>query len=308
MEDLRLSGRVVPECWNPLPSEIILLFAPCRCECCDPAKEFARLAIERGDTETIGHKPQKWTEKERTGRPHTRAETAYRQWKASTAKYQKPRKSIVERDREAKALHSRQNLRKTEFDLYWEKFCAIPGNHGDYQDEGHSGRGWLLDVKNGRTLSSDGVNSPFFRHISNSEQLPLDDICVCCRFPLRQTDDRDEEDATEGQASDAVVVLGPAVMLPCGHMLHYRCCYNWFASQHGKTNCVICRRQFKVILKNGFDDLVYKWIDEEERMCQIDGYILPSPKVLENYNFKFFQKKDDWCYSTHGTAFGINLT
>jgi hypothetical protein len=293
MADLTVNGKVVPKCWNPMPSETKYIFVPCQCELCDPIlQQFTWLALDRGDEGTV-------VQYNPIGPISNRGISKADIMMVARIHLECPEpKSMLERDRDAKALQARQQSRWREFNGLWAEFCADPDNQGDYLNDRKLGRGWLLDVKNGSTISSDGINNQFFRDVPNSEELLPDDVCICCRFPLRQMDDRDEEDTTEGQASGAVEFLGQAVMLPCGHKVHHRCCYKWFSSKFGKTNCMMCRREFKVILKNGFDDKEYQWVEEEERMCQIDGFILPDVEVLRDFSFKFFQAKsmDDWTY------------
>jgi hypothetical protein len=293
MADLRVNGKVIPKCWNPMPSETKYIFVPCQCDVCDPVlKQFSWLVLDRGDEETIiQHNP--------IGPISNQGISKADLMMMARIHLECPEpKSMLERDRDSRALQARQQSRGRQFDGLWAEFCADPKNQGDYQNDSQLGRGWLLDIKNGSTISSDGINDQFFMDVPNSEELALDDVCICCRFPLRQMDDRDEEDTTLGQDSDAVEFLGQAVMLPCGHLVHHRCCYKWFAGKFGKTNCMMCRREFKVIFKNGFDDKEYQWVEEEGRMCQIDGFILPNVQVLRHISFKFFQAKsmDDWTY------------
>jgi hypothetical protein len=293
MADLRVSGKDVPKCWNPMPSETKYTFVPCQCDICDPVvQQFSWLAFDRGDAGTIlQYKP--------IGPIPNRGISKADLMMMARIHLECPEpNSMMERDRDSRALQARQQSRWRQFNGLWAEFCADPKNQGDYQNDSQLGRGWLLDVKNGSTISSDGINNQFFRDVPNREELALDDVCICCRFPLRQMDDRDEGDTTLGQDSDAVEFLGRAVMLPCGHNVHHRCCYKWFAGKFGKTNCMMCRREFKVIFKNGFDDKEYQWVEEEGRMCQIDGFILPDVAVLRHISFKFFQTKsmDDWTY------------
>jgi hypothetical protein len=290
MSDLRENGKFVPKCWNPLPSKTIPAFAPCLCELCDLFKDFALLYIPRGDPGTITY--QKFPAQ---GTIQERSEAALFEFKTWIAQHEKP-KSILVRDREAKALQIRQERRKRELESYWANFCAIPDNQGEYQNKEHLGRGWLLDAKEGISLSSDGINDSFFRYIPKSEELAPDDICVSCRAPLSQTDDRDIEDTIQGLASDEFTVFGSAVKLPCNHKFHHRCCLAWFESGDGRPSCMICRRNFKVVFRNGFDDQVYQWIDEQNQLYQVDGFIFPHAKV-QPLRFKFFHKKDEWSYT-----------
>ncbi|KAE9373280.1 hypothetical protein N431DRAFT_406675 [Stipitochalara longipes BDJ] len=89
----------------------------------------------------------------------------------------------------------------------------------------------------------------------------------------------------------------------CDHIFHHNCAIKLLVDS--SPQCPICRRSYRYVLKNGFDDPKYRWIMEDalspgdiaqHELKQVAGYIPVEQgrTQIEKKHFKCLDKEDRW--------------
>lgn len=96
---------------------------------------------------------------------------------------------------------------------------------------------------------------------------------------------------TEEQAGQGVMR-----MLPCKlHAFHPECLIQTFSSV-SKARCPMCRMEFQVVFKNGFETPKYRWYADEQEYWQVDGRLEFPLRGPEDHmdQFRVGQQVDPW--------------